>query len=85
MTIVKNIFTTIVNIISKPVYFFASFASILGFVFLLFRFRESWVVYVVVGYFCILMTVFDKITKSYEYHLLLPEIGYFYRIRWKKN
>lgn len=27
---------------------------------------------------------FDKKTKSYEYHLLKPEINYFYRIRWSK-
>ena len=27
---------------------------------------------------------FDSITKSYEYHLLNPEIGYYYRIRWEK-
>ncbi|MCH8536078.1 MAG: hypothetical protein LAT51_13490 [Flavobacteriaceae bacterium] len=26
---------------------------------------------------------YDKITKSYEYHLLKPEIGYFYRISWE--
>lgn len=25
---------------------------------------------------------FDVTTKSYEYHLLNPEIGYYYRIRW---
>jgi len=25
---------------------------------------------------------FDKVTKSYEYHLLNPEIGYYYRISW---
>lgn len=27
---------------------------------------------------------FDSTTKSYEYHLLNPEIGYYYRISWKK-
>lgn len=27
---------------------------------------------------------FDPATKSYEYHLLNPEIGYYYRIRWKR-
>ena len=27
---------------------------------------------------------FDKLTKSYEYHLLYPIIGYTYRIRWTK-
>ena len=27
---------------------------------------------------------FDRGTKSYEYHLINPEIGYFYRIRWEK-
>jgi len=27
---------------------------------------------------------FDKITKSYEYHLLAPETGYFYKIKWEK-
>lgn len=27
---------------------------------------------------------FDKDIKSYEYHLLNPEIGYYYRIRWDK-
>lgn len=27
---------------------------------------------------------FDQISKSYEYHLLNPEIGYFYRISWEK-
>lgn len=27
---------------------------------------------------------FDNITRSYEYHLLNPEIGYYYRIRWEK-
>lgn len=27
---------------------------------------------------------FDKLTKSYEYHLLNPEIGYYYRISWEK-
>lgn len=25
---------------------------------------------------------FDCATKTYEYHLLNPEIGYYYRIRW---
>lgn len=25
---------------------------------------------------------FDSATKTYEYHLLNPEIGYYYRIRW---
>lgn len=27
---------------------------------------------------------FDATTKSYEYHLLKPEIGYYYRISWEK-
>ncbi len=27
---------------------------------------------------------FDNITKSYEYHLLKPEINYNYRIRWER-
>jgi len=27
---------------------------------------------------------FDETCKSYEYHLLEPEVGYFYRIEWKK-
>ena len=27
---------------------------------------------------------FDKETKSYEHHLLNPEVGYIYRIRWKR-
>lgn len=27
---------------------------------------------------------FDKLTKSYEYHLLNPTIGYTYRIRWER-
>lgn len=27
---------------------------------------------------------FDAVTKTFEYHLLNPEIGYFYRIRWNK-
>lgn len=27
---------------------------------------------------------FDNISKSYEYHLLNAEIGYYYRIRWEK-
>lgn len=27
---------------------------------------------------------FDSDTKSYEYHLLNPEFGYYYRIRWEK-
>lgn len=26
---------------------------------------------------------FDKVTKSYEYHLLNPEIGYYYQISWE--
>lgn len=26
---------------------------------------------------------FDNLSKSYEYHLLNPEIGYYYRIRWE--
>ncbi|GHT35176.1 hypothetical protein FACS189434_12570 [Bacteroidia bacterium] len=37
-----------------------------------------------VGYEKIKEIPFDKITKSYEYHLLAPETGYFYRIRWEK-
>ena len=27
---------------------------------------------------------FDKATKSYEYHLLNPQIGYLYRLSWEK-
>lgn len=27
---------------------------------------------------------FDKESKSYEYHLIAPEVGYFYRLEWKK-
>ena len=27
---------------------------------------------------------FDSSTKSYEYHLLKPEINYNYRIRWER-
>ena len=27
---------------------------------------------------------FDKNTKSYEYHLLNPEVQYYYRITWEK-
>ncbi|RTY77488.1 hypothetical protein EKL97_15365 [Flavobacterium sp. LS1P28] len=27
---------------------------------------------------------FDTLTKSYEYHLLNPEIGYYYRISWER-
>ncbi len=27
---------------------------------------------------------YDTVSKSYEYHLLNPEIGFFYRIRWEK-
>lgn len=27
---------------------------------------------------------FDPTTKSYEYHLLKPELGYIYRIRWER-
>ena len=27
---------------------------------------------------------FDKRSKSYEYHLISPEVGYFYRIEWEK-
>jgi hypothetical protein len=27
---------------------------------------------------------FDSLTRSYEYHLLNPEIGYYYRISWEK-
>ena len=33
----------------------------------------------------ILKTIsFDETCKSYEYHLLEPEVGYFYRIEWEK-
>lgn len=27
---------------------------------------------------------FDKRSKSYEYHLISPEVGCFYRIEWEK-
>ncbi len=27
---------------------------------------------------------FDKGSKSYEYHLIAPEVGYFYRLAWEK-
>ncbi|GHT41276.1 hypothetical protein AGMMS49965_10820 [Bacteroidia bacterium] len=37
-----------------------------------------------VAYETIETVTFDNPCKSYEYHLLEPEVGYFYRIEWQK-
>ena len=37
-----------------------------------------------VGYKEIRSVAFDKESKSYQYNLLNPEIGYFYRLEWEK-
>lgn len=38
----------------------------------------------VVGFETLESISFDKRSKSYEYHLISPEVGYFYRIEWEK-
>ncbi|GHT35179.1 hypothetical protein FACS189434_12580 [Bacteroidia bacterium] len=55
-TVIKKIFITCASVISKPVYAFAALASILGVV--LFVLKDSWAIYVALGYFCVLITIF---------------------------